>query len=175
MKKLTTKLENALISTRGLVKVSISELLTNGTTSTGKNQNRKNQKWTKEVCEILAKNGIDFKSGNNAPKGGVCGEFVTLANKTFLNSIAKIKKIEQIEKLKKEAQDKIDYKNVIELTDKLFCENIDKIKSKISVKYPTLNFSHQDSKSIAYFINNRLFGAKCNTVYLARLIRENNK
>lgn len=172
MKKLTTKLENALVGTRGLIRASISDLITNGITSTGKNQNRKIQKWTKEVCEILAKNNIDFESGNDAPKGGVCGEFVKLTNKSFLKSIEKAKKVALIEKKRKEAQDKIAYSNAISFTNIAFAENIEKIKDRISLKYPDFNFSHQDSKSIAYHINNKFFDNKCNTVHLANLIRQ---
>ena len=164
MKNLTLKLENALIGTRGLVRISISELLIIGITSTGKNQNRKSQKWTKEVCEILTKNNISFENGNNAPKGGVCGEFVKITNKSFLLNIAKTKKLA-----------KIDYRNSIDLTDKLFLENFNKIKNQISKKYPNFNFSHQDSKTTAFHINNKFFESKCNTIHLSHLIREQIK
>ena len=175
MKNLTSKLENALIGTRGLIKVSLNELLTNGTTSTGKNQNKKSQKWTKEVCEILTKNNIPFESGNNSLKGGVSGKFVKLINKSFLLNIVKTKKLAKIEADKNYAQAKIDYEKEIELTYKLFLENIDKIKNQIAKKYPNFNFSHQGSKSIAFHINNKFFNSKCNTVHLARLIREQIK
>ncbi len=87
MKTLNTKLENAAVGTRGLVRTSLNELRTSGVTSTGKNQNRKSQIWTKEVCEILTKNNIPFEKGNDAPKGGVCGEFVKLTSKTQIKTI----------------------------------------------------------------------------------------
>lgn len=87
MKTLNIKLENSIVGTRGLVKNSLTELRSSGITSTGKNQNRKSQMWTKEICEILTKNNIPFENGNNAPKGGVCGEFVKLTSKSQLFQI----------------------------------------------------------------------------------------
>lgn len=87
MKTFNTKLENALVGTRGLIRASLIELRASGFTSTGKNQNRKSQIWTKEVCEILSKNNIPFKNGNDAPKGGVCGEFVKLTSKSQIKTI----------------------------------------------------------------------------------------
>ena len=87
MKTLNEKLENALTGTRGLVRESLKNLRASGIASTGKNQNRKTQSWTKEVCEILAKNKIPFENGNDAPRGGICGEFVKLTSKSQLFQI----------------------------------------------------------------------------------------
>ncbi len=87
MRTLNEKLENAVKGTKGLVKISLLELRKNGITSTGKNQNRKNRVWTKDVCDILTKNKIPFTNGNDAPKGGVCGEFVKLTSKSQLFQI----------------------------------------------------------------------------------------
>ena len=108
MRTLNEKLENAVKGTKGLVKISLFELRKNGITSIGKNQNRKNRIWTNEVIEILKKNKIPFTNSNDAPKGGVCGEFVKLTSKSQLFQIEAEKEFKRRalidEKLIKEAK-----------------------------------------------------------------------
>lgn len=103
MKTLNQKLEIATEGTRGLVKSSLMQLRNSGICYTGKNQNRKTQKWTIQVCEVLSKNNIPFLSGNDAPKGGVSGEYVKLTSKGQLQQIKaeNKKRIEEIEEAKK--------------------------------------------------------------------------
>lgn len=109
MGTLNTKLEKAIVGTRGLVRISLIQLRENGSTSTGKNQNRKNHSWTKEVCDILSKNRIPCTTGNDAPRGGVCGEFVSLTSKSQLFQIEAEKEFKRRalnnQKLMKEAKE----------------------------------------------------------------------
>ena len=87
MKTLNDKLQLAINNSRGLVKNSLIQLSRTGITRTGKNQNKKNRVWTKDVCSVLQASKIPFISGNDAPRGGVTGEYVRLTSKSQLYQI----------------------------------------------------------------------------------------
>lgn len=56
---------------------SIHELINNGKTRTGLSQKSGKIIWTFELCDILTKLGVKYKYGNDAPRHGGNGEWVT--------------------------------------------------------------------------------------------------
>jgi|SRR5690606_36923313 len=103
MKTLNEKLIEATKGTRGNVKNSLTQLLNNGFTRTGKNQSRKNSCWTSEVVNILQSNKIPFEAGNDAVRGGITGEYVKLTSKAQLFQIKEAQRIEDEKELELQA------------------------------------------------------------------------
>ncbi len=103
MKTLNKKLIKATKGTRGNVKNSLTQLLKNGFTRTGKNQSRKNSCWTSEVINILQSNKIPFEAGNDAVRGGITGEYVKLTSKSQLFQIKEAQRIKKNKELELQA------------------------------------------------------------------------
>ena len=98
-----------------------------------------------------------------------------IAQNKLLKALELSKIQQKIENQKFEEARENMYNLCIELTETKFFDNLEAIKIKVSEKYPNLNFSHQTSKQIAFFINTKFMNNTANTVHLARLIRENIK
>ena len=93
MKTKIEKLEKRISLERGLVKTSLIELLNTGFTRTGKSGYSKGwaskSVWSNGVCAALSVESINYQYGNDAPRGGACGEFVKITDKVLLRQIAK--------------------------------------------------------------------------------------
>lgn len=84
---------------------SLKELRYSGKTCTGISERRRADSWTTAVIEALATHKIPYHSGNNAPRGGMNGEFVQLTSPAMLKvinaEIAERKRIADLEEQKR--------------------------------------------------------------------------
>lgn len=124
MKTKIEKLEKRISLERGLVKESLIELLNKGITTTGKSGYSKgwsNKRiWSRDVALQLEIIGVKFEQGNNAPRGGACGEFIKITDKVLLKQIAERK--ERIRLVNLGLQKKIEetrLQNYIEINKKI--------------------------------------------------------
>lgn len=79
------------ISKNSRVYKSLKGLLATGRASTGCYEGSGRHihavKWTEDVSDILTKMGIAHRCGNNAPRGGVSGEYVEVTMPAFMREI----------------------------------------------------------------------------------------
>ena len=71
------------LANRSRVKGSIGELLANGKARTGFSNRRGKTVWTYYVVDFLTRNGFKCEAGNDAPRGGACGEYVVITSPAF--------------------------------------------------------------------------------------------
>ena len=135
---------------------SLKELRYSGKTCTGISERRRADSWTTAVIEALTTHKIPYHSGNNAPRGGMNGEFVKLTSpammKIIRHEIAERKKIAKAEYLKKQER----YNNILNTVERIkrgymddfIIENIDRLIKQRTNKSTKKSFWDRIAKSI---------------------------
>lgn len=138
---------------------SLKELRYSGKTCTGISERRRADSWTTAVIEALTTHKIPCHSGNNAPRGGMNGEFVKLTSPAMLkiirHEIAERKKIAKAEELKKRER----YNNMLNTVERIksgymddfIIENIDRFIKQRTNKSTKKSFWDRIAKSIGTY------------------------
>lgn len=87
---------------------SLKELLHAGKTHTAFSSKRRVDDWGKKVEELLNKIKVPYIKGNDAPRGGIAGNFIKLNVKSALAEIEKNLKKEQKEEAERRAKEEAD-------------------------------------------------------------------
>ena len=134
--------------------------------------------WTNDIAILCRKAGIEFTTGNDAPKGGASGEYVEATNKRQLakqqSDFKKAQAKEKADYLTKCELDAIEKKKRYEDTEKAFTPEIaDKFRQKwASLGKNPKYISHKEANQFAWKKQNYLNIPKVDIVTLRSLVKD---